>query len=504
MTTQNLLSLYQGLHTVNTLGLDIDAIYKPLKNQEIPVLGKLCNLLMNETDDFSILDQFFVSYSIPQISKEFDLLRFGTDSIINIELKSPLDDTIKIDKISHQMKKNYYYLNFLGKHVKIYTYIEDDGIYQYDSATNTVTNLLAHELVTELKKQTVDFNIKIEEQFKPSNYLISPFNNVQKFLTQQYFLTGNQEDVKKAILAAFETHTSDFFCLSANAGTGKTLLSYDIIHEMIQKQTDCLIIHCGKLNQGHEHLNQTKGWHIHSISDIFPEECIPIILGSAKFILIDEAQRIRQHQVEWILNYAKNNKIYILFSYDVKQYLKENENTDIYAYLQQHHSDYTVSLKSLTTKIRTNKAMASFVKNLFKPGSSKDNLNYKAISIEYLSNIEDAQRYLCYLEKERNWKAITFTTSMYSSDSLRPLVQMSETNAHDVIGQEFEKVVLVLDNNFRYNDQQNVLETAATYYSASGMLYQIVTRVISQLKIVVLNNPNLYKNLLDIKKLGEV
>lgn len=73
-------------------------------------------------------------------------------------------------------------------------------------------------------------------------------------------------------------------------------------------------------------------------------------------------------------------------------------------------------------------------------------------------------------------------------------------NAHDVIGQEFSKVAFVMDNNFKYVG--NRLAAKRGYYSAQGMLYQIVTRVIDELKIVVLDNPSLYLKLLEIKALG--
>ncbi|PEN14132.1 hypothetical protein CN630_33170, partial [Bacillus wiedmannii] len=51
------------------------------------------------------LDKFFIGYEIPQIGKEFDLLRIGTDTLINIELKS---ESTK-QEIYTQLKKNRYY-----------------------------------------------------------------------------------------------------------------------------------------------------------------------------------------------------------------------------------------------------------------------------------------------------------------------------------------------------------------------------------------------------------
>lgn len=36
---------------------------------------------------YSAFDGYYVGYAIKQIGKEFDLLRFGDDKILNIELK---------------------------------------------------------------------------------------------------------------------------------------------------------------------------------------------------------------------------------------------------------------------------------------------------------------------------------------------------------------------------------------------------------------------------------
>jgi len=59
-----------------------------------------------------------------------------------------------------------------------------------------------------------------------------------------------------------------------------------------------------------------------------------------------------------------------------------------------------------------------------------------------------------------------------------------------------------MDKHFAY-DQDNKLRAGGSYYSAKGMLYQIVTRVVNQLKIIVLKNPELYCKLLEIKALGK-
>ena len=53
-----------------------------VKDKEVDDLKSLITILNNREGIQSIFNQFYVGYKIPQISKEFDLLRFGKDSIM--------------------------------------------------------------------------------------------------------------------------------------------------------------------------------------------------------------------------------------------------------------------------------------------------------------------------------------------------------------------------------------------------------------------------------------
>lgn len=57
-----------------------------LKNEEIDDLNSLLKNSNNSNNNN--YNGFLVGYKIPQIGKEFDLLRLGNESIINLELKS--------------------------------------------------------------------------------------------------------------------------------------------------------------------------------------------------------------------------------------------------------------------------------------------------------------------------------------------------------------------------------------------------------------------------------
>ena len=90
MKPQNLISVYQGAAALEKLGKDADKKFKVLKPHEIGCLNRFCDILRAHGCDISDFDGFFVGYTIGQIGKEFDLLSFGPEYTINIELKSEL------------------------------------------------------------------------------------------------------------------------------------------------------------------------------------------------------------------------------------------------------------------------------------------------------------------------------------------------------------------------------------------------------------------------------
>lgn len=499
MKPKNLISVYQGALALDASGLEVGKEYKLLKKHEIRNLHSFCDIVSSLGCGISDFDGYFVGYSINQIGKEFDLLRFGDDAILNIELKSELKVADKLKKILDQMKKNHYYLQFLNRPLYIYTYVENDGFYMYDSMTASILQVDGKAVAEQMRQHTVNYSIDPDREFIPSNYLISPFNSTDKFIDSAYFLTTAQQRIKEEIFT--ELSESPFMCfsISANAGTGKTLLLYDIAKSVMNDGGCIAIIHCGILNDGHSKLIETYKWNIRAIKSV-GAMTVDSILNGCSMLFVDEAQRIRSDQLGLLVRTAMDKGVPIIFSYDVKQYLRENEGRDIEAYLKEQFPSIRTSAKKLTTKIRTNKEMASFITNLFNIGKSPDHLNYSCVTVEYMSDMTTLNSYIDFLKTE-GWIPLTYTTSSLEPDPYDTLARVDGKNAHNVIGQEFSKVVFVMDQNFKYNDA-NRLTAKKGYYSPDGMLYQIVTRVVDELKIIVLDNPELYLKLLEIKNLG--
>src|SRR5699024_6655721 len=72
-------------------------------------------------------------------------------------------------------------------------------------------------------------------------------------------------------------------------------------------------------------------------------------------------------------------------------------------------------------------------------------------------------------------------------------------NSHKVIGQEFDKVIILLDESFKLDDEGNyIVYSGPGYYDARQMLYQNITRARDQIKYIIYKNLKLYVKLLKI------
>ncbi len=162
------------------------------KDQEVDDLNALIKLIKLLQYDCAIFDKFYVGYKIPQIGKEFDLLRIGTKTVINIELKSESSS----DKAKKQLIKNAYYLSHINKKVYCFSFISSEKkLYQLEGEAITEAN--TDILINLLENQELSENDCINDFFNPSDYLVSPFNSPKNFVEKKYFLTQQQEDIKK-------------------------------------------------------------------------------------------------------------------------------------------------------------------------------------------------------------------------------------------------------------------------------------------------------------------
>lgn len=218
-------------------------------------------------------------------------------------------------------------------------------------------------------------------------------------------------------------------------------------------------------------------------------------LNNFDVILIDEAHRLKPWQIKKIFDYVLGNRINCVLAYDEKQILSRSrhEKGTVEFIQQQATHKYT-----LGKKIRTNAKLWPFINSMFdlrKGGVTRT----ENISVVYFDSFDKA----CgYIESGGDFKFIRYTPSLFYPTKLNSLQGLKTCvgTAHEVIGQEFDNVSVLIEDSFFY-DENGRLQSHNAYgnlYDFLGMLYQAVTRAREKLEIVVCNNKEVYQRLLGI------
>ena len=250
-----------------------------------------------------------------------------------------------------------------------------------------------------------------------------------------------------------------------------------------------LIIHCGQLNDGHRELME-NGWVIVPI-----KAYSSLDLESFDLVIIDEAQRIQQKQLDSIIEKAKLASCCCIFSHDKRQTLSRwEEKTDISAKIA---SIGLIVEYKLSEKIRTNKEIAAFIKMLFNRKRSLPISSDGNIEINYFKTIEDAKSYLDSLDKGR-WEVLRFTPSQYNNEHHEKYSEVSCRTSHKVIGQEFDGVAVPIDQYFSYDQNGYLIYRGGAYYDPPKMLFQNISRCRKRLNLVIIGNVELLNRCITI------
>ncbi len=288
--------------------------YLKVKGWEIEGLRRLCDklfLLNKETSSY----EFFYSFTMPKLGKEFDLLRVSKDYVVNIELKS---GNVSDEAVKYQLRQNRYYLSSLERTIYSFTYISEEDRLVRLSGGGRLIDADMEELFAVLDKQELCYKGDIEELFSEEKFLISPLTDPNRFLRRDYFLTSSQREIKKQILRDVMNKPGSIkkqFSIhgfTGLPGTGKTILLYDIAMQLSVSDKVC-ILHLGSYEEQLEHLNERL-----KRVDFYHYEQANTIELKEKYsaILIDEGHRLNSPMLTDIVEHAKeeNNlfsKIYL-------------------------------------------------------------------------------------------------------------------------------------------------------------------------------------------------
>lgn len=434
-----------------------------------------------------LASNFIYSYEIPQLNKEFDLIKIFKDFVINIELKS---SAVPDERILKQLQKNKHYLSLIEKDIYQFCFIADEQKL-LKLADDELIDASSDDLINLLSSQEDETNLDLSQVFTIGQVLISPLNNPVEFYNRNYLLTQAQEEIKEDIFNNIRNGAHKYYSITGNAGTGKTLLLYDIARN-ISSKNDVLIIHSGMVCKGHKEINRIlKKIKITPISMIRSVD-----LNKYKYIFVDEAHRLYLNNLEELINHIESNEgCFCIFSYDEKQKMSKSENNSMtLPRIRRYCDNYAYELKNT---IRCNKNVARFVEVLMNLNEPTNGVDFSNIHIVYEPDQVKAVE-LAKTSTIMGYEFISYTPSRLV-DTLD--YQKTNRNTHDVIGQEFDKVCMILNDFFSYDNRKKLQarQHPCPDYLLIKLLYQGLTRARNEILLIV-TTEELLENVLGIFK----
>ena len=481
------------------------------------------------------LDGFYFSYTIRHISKEFDLLKLAADrsAILNIELKS---EDIGRERIRAQLLQNRYYLGHISGRIRSFSYV---------SATDTLYELNAHDYLVQAPMSALFDAVRdpalrtyietgIDACFDTAGYLISPVSTPERFLRGEYFLTNQQEEFRKKILADIRGgKRPDYAAVCGSAGTGKTLMLYDLAVELSKKKL-VLLIHCGPLCEGHRMIDQRLK-HVHIVTPEWIRDSKKVSSGdeAEKYdvVMIDETGRLALEKMKALEEYIGRIGAVCIFSFDAER-LKFADADACGLYLDLVRRADRIC--ELSGNIRINKSLASFRRYLFNRNDAPADRSFPDVELYFAHGARELRRLAAYC-RGRGYRIIdwrSYENEKTESDGQSGLPGectgadersglseecagtnersgLSEKDAEsdnerasclmpeDLIGREYDRAAVILDSRFSYEGGHlRGGKTEEESRKNLAYLYDAVSRAREKLAVLVLDNKELLDDLL--------
>ena len=454
-----------------------------IKSWEVESVRMLADRLYGILGNISLLN-FYYSFQIPKLGKEFDLLCVSDNKVINIELKSR---DVSDEKIKKQLEQNRQYLSLLGKNIRSYTYISDqDRLVRYTNSGRLVESDM-EQLAMDMQNQDDFYEDHLEKLFVEEKYLVSPLTDPDKFLRREYFLTSQQRDIKKKILGNIGINPKCIQGFTGLPGTGKTLLLYDIAMEMSDKDKVC-VLHYGSYPEEMVMLNsRLKRIDFYQCNGNDTEyiQCI----NQYKAVFIDEGHRISKDVLQQVVEITSEAMIPVIISYDNESGIATSErrfsNVDSIEALPEYVK-YT-----LTNRIRMNAELSSFIGIIMKLELKHRRKEYPSVSVSYANNANEATAFV------KDYKHRGYIYIRKANEDIDSENHEDEIDSTIATCKEFDKVVMVIDDSYSYDNEGNLISSSCESNESSvRMLFHGLSRAKSQIALVVVNNASVFDNIM--------
>ena len=472
---------------------------------ELNQLITLINNFINKSLRIPAFESFHFGYKIPQIScGDFDFLKINKTNVVNIEFKdislarTGNFERIKI-KLLDQLKVRNNLLSVFNREViSIGSILNKDDLYFYRLEEDQLHEITTTDILSFLTCSGKDFSISmLSDVLNRESLNICPINSGSASVDKLYDLTDQQQTAIKKIIEL----DSRYYIVKGGAGTGKSLVAFELANIFSKQEKKTILFFLAKESKLYEQYDGRlfKVLTLSPSGDSIPGRFEKVYQEDFNVLIIDEAQRLTTKQIDRIKELIEEkDECHCIFVFDYEQnFISNKEGIMIKKYLEDLVDSKYIS--KLDLPLRFDENTRFFIRKLFgMRNAGKGDAKEANVEIVKLIDVNEANEFSSYLGEN------------YGFVKLKPLSlelplkgYKADHDAYNVIGKDFENIIVAFDDEYYLDKQSGIQRTEDNTYKGPHNIekcyYELLTRVKDKIVILVINNDQLYNDLIKLK-----
>ena len=317
--------------------------------------------------------------------------------------------------------------------------------------------------------------------------IVSPYSDIKRFIDHRYFLNSEQKKIVQDILSTAKKVSM----IKGGAGTGKTLVLFDLADKLTKLGSKVLLIFCSILENPIEIDNQVDFKFIHI------KQLQSLTIENFDYILLDESQRLYEENYNRVIESPAK----LIFCVDKAQTLKYEENS--LNVEQKLENIVGVQKFDLKEKVRTDESLSTFILKLFeKDRNGLQPIEFPKVNAVYFDSVTRARYFIEVMERDENYESIEVASykTKATGTTYNEKIKSDSKDGFTVIGREYENVIIPIDDRTIYIENKLVFRPTGFYYPYLGTngIFQAITRVKKHLLFVVIKNKEIYTEIQEL------